>query len=187
MASFCRSCLLFLVYALVPLLAILAYFHIQCTKEKELKQQNKLNNVFDPDSTDVKDYCMSFPRIGLDKETYVGVSYMLMQWAPCAFVKIVNFLFGSKTMEELAKEAEQSDDFSKHNVTFIDARKSPPGTFFETGFTLIELDEEPLTTDWRSNPQYSEDAEVKLFQKQMEPYVRNLYPDANNAGITFHL
>ena len=63
------------------------------------------------------------------------------------------------------------------NVTFLDARKKSPGNFHETGFTLIELDEEPITKDWRTSGTYYPEADVKNFHKQMEPHLRKLYPE----------
>lgn len=59
-----------------------------------------------------------------------------------------------------------------HNVTIHDARQSP-GTFHETGFTLIKLDQEPETKDWRYS---SED--IHLFHHLMTPYLQDLYPQA---------
>ena len=183
MASCCRTCFVFCGYALVPLIAILLYFHIQCTKEKELEDQNKFNDVFDPDSTDVKDYCLQFPRVGLEFGSTIGIDYILQSFLPCAVVKLVSFLSGATPLDKL--HTDEENDYTKNNITFIDARKNPPGKFAETGFTLIELDEEPLTTDWRT--QNSKDAEIKLFHKQMEPHIRNLYPDAKRILWTFNV
>ena len=64
------------------------------------------------------------------------------------------------------------------NITIHDARKRPPGTFHESGFTLIELDKEPVTQDWRTNSKQKEDADILKFFEQMEPHVKKLYPDA---------
>jgi len=62
---------------------------------------------------------------------------------------------------------------NNENVTIdiLDARKHKPGPFSKTGFTLVELDKEAETKNWRAN---SED--IHLFHQQMEPYLKKLYP-----------
>ena len=55
--------------------------------------------------------------------------------------------------------------------TIFDARKVSPGSFAETGFTLIKLDKEPETKNWRI---WSQD--LDLFREQMNPYLKELYP-----------
>ena len=72
-------------------------------------------------------------------------------------------------------------------LTILDARKVSPGSFSETGFTLIKLDkvelwtgiqsisnissQEPETKNWRL---WSKD--LHLFREQMNPYLKKLYP-----------
>ena len=56
-------------------------------------------------------------------------------------------------------------------VNILDARKHQPGSFSETGFTLIKLEEEPRTRNWRPGSQ-----DIHLFREQMEPHLRRLYP-----------
>ena len=74
-----------------------------------------------------------------------------------------------------------------HNVTFHDARKTPAGSFKESGFTLITLDSEPLTTDWRTNTMVDEGADVTKFFSQMEPHIKDLYPEARRLVWTFNV
>merc|ERR1711983_382748 len=59
-----------------------------------------------------------------------------------------------------------------HTVTILDARKHNPGTFSETGFTLVKLDEEPGTKNWRHGSQ-----DIHLFQEMMNPHLMKLYPE----------
>ena len=65
----------------------------------------------------------------------------------------------------------------------MDARKLSPGSFHDTGFTLIQLEEEPDVTDWRTNGFLDPNADVKKFHKQMEPHLMKLYPDTKRQTI----
>ena len=184
MASRCRSCLRFSSYALIPLIASLAYFYIQCIEEKKLMDElNKFNEKFDPDITDITDYTLKFCPLGAKVEMHLGLQYMLMQSFPCPLVRLIMFLSRSKSFAEMAKE----DDNEPHNVTFFDARKNSPGDFHESGFTLVELEEEPVTKDWRSNSQNSKDPDINKFQKQMEPHIQKMYPGAKRILWTFNV
>ena len=58
-----------------------------------------------------------------------------------------------------------------HTLKIQDARKNSPGVFTHTGFTLVKLDKEPDTKNWRFS---SED--IHLFHQQMNPFLRELYP-----------
>ena len=176
MSRCCGSCLRVCGYLLVPLIAILAYFHLECIKEKELLEKTKFNEQYDPDMTDVTDYNMTFCRPGVDQGMSIGIEYMLFQSFPCAIIRLISKVSGSdlndpaKTDNPLQKEL--------HQMTFVDARKNNPGSFHETGFTLIQLDQQPLTKDWRSNKYLAKEYDIDLFQDQMEPYIKQLYPDA---------
>ena len=44
----------------------------------------------------------------------------------------------------------ETQKYEQKNVTFLDARKNNPGDFHETGFTLIQLDNELDIKDWRT-------------------------------------
>ena len=58
-----------------------------------------------------------------------------------------------------------------HNLTIHDARKNNPGNFTSTGFTLVTLNKKPETINWRYSSQ-----DVYLFHEQMNPVLRELYP-----------
>jgi len=61
-------------------------------------------------------------------------------------------------------------------VKILDARKHEPGPFSDTGFTLIQLDKEPQTKNWRPGSQ-----DIHLFREQMEPYLMKLYPQTKGV------
>ena len=52
------------------------------------------------------------------------------------------------------------------NLSIHDARKQTFGDFYDSGFTLIKLEEEPITTDWRTPDMDSEDGDIKKFHNQ---------------------
>ena len=55
------------------------------------------------------------------------------------------------------------------------------GDFKKTGFTLIELKNEPLTKDWRINVN-DKKSDMKSFTDAVEDHIRKkLYPDAKEA------
>ena len=72
-------------------------------------------------------------------------------------------------------------------MTIFDARRESPGGFHETGFTLVTLDEEPVTTDWRTEHKRNKDADIKKFHQQMEPYILDLYPSAKKLLWTYNV
>ena len=52
------------------------------------------------------------------------------------------------------------------------------GDFLKTGFTIIELKDEPLTKDWRTNVN-DKKSDMKSFTDAVEDHIRKkLYPDA---------
>ena len=53
----------------------------------------------------------------------------------------------------------------RYNVTIKDARKTNPGNFYESGFTLVELQEEPITKDWRTPHLMDQNADILNFHK----------------------
>ena len=79
----------------------------------------------------------------------IGLSFAVVQSCPCAIVKFISWATGDKAL--------LSDQWAGETVKvpILNARKHKPGTFQETGFTLIELDQEPVTKDWRTNPAVS--------------------------------
>ena len=96
-----------------------------------------------------------------------GLEYILDQIAPCALTKLI-FHLGRK---DYGKPDET------YNVTIHDARKTQFGGFHETGFTLIEVEDNIETTDWRTNGVTNMDADIKKFHHQMEPHLMALYPE----------
>lgn len=185
MRSCCSSCFRIIGYALVPLIAMVAYFHIQCIKEQESADQTRFNEQYYPDKTDVTGYGLNFCNVGETVEANIGINYILIQSAPCALVKFVNFVTGSEDWNKIG--GKDSPKVKEEKVDFIDARKNPPGSFHETGFTLIQLDEEPLTKDWRCNPNHCSEYDIDKFHNQMEPHIRSLYPDVKRIKWTFNV
>ena len=114
-----------------------------------------------------------------------GINYILIQSAPCALCKLVNFVTGSQDWNKIGDN--DSRKLKEEKVDFIDARKKPPGSFHETGFTLIQLDEEPLTKDWRCNPKHCNEYDIDKFHNQMEPHIRKLYPDVKRMRWTYNV
>ena len=66
-----------------------------------------------------------------------GPEYILTQFCPCAIIKMItkvrHTINGHGDFDQIKTHQE--------SVTILDARKHKPGTFSETGFTLVELDE----------------------------------------------
>ena len=60
------------------------------------------------------------------------------------------------------------------------------GDFHETGFTLITLENEPVTKDWRTNLRYG-NPDIKYFMEEMEPHIKNLYPNAKKIMWTHNV
>ena len=65
---------------------------------------------------------------------------------PCAIEKFWKFL----------QNPLEPKKYEEKFVTFLDARKNNPGDFHETGFTLVELDNELDIKDWRTPVQEGE-------------------------------
>merc|ERR1712098_117123 len=97
------------------------------------------------------------------------MGYALMQSTPCCIVKFITWM--GTLLQGGTKEEEHKLKTDMINITIMDARKHKPGSFKETGFTLITLDKEPETKNWRYG---SED--VHIFQKEMEKYLIEMYP-----------
>ena len=157
----------------------MAYFHIECINErKEAAEKAATSRVFRPDVTQVKDSTMPFCS-GDSMDLYIGISYILNSWAPCAVVKLAAFL------DPVTVSNADTTEF--HNVTIHDARKERIGSFHETGFTLVELDAEPLTTDWRTSVMMDKNADILKFHKLMEPHIKRLYPDTKRMKWTYNV
>jgi len=164
----CRAFLKILLYSTVAFGAVLVYFHVECQKEEEEKSRTKFNDEYLPDKTNCE-AVLPFTKTEIDLfELYIGPEFILQAITPCAFIKLMIFirhqLYGNN-MEIF------DDKTESRTVSILDARKHNPGSFEQTGFTLIQLDEEPKTTNWRPG---SED--ISLFQKQLEPHLMKMYP-----------
>jgi len=181
--GFCGRCLQVSGYTTVVLVAVLLYFHLECQKEKEENMKNKTNPQFLPKETNCfvpLDYVMK----GKDIQLKIGMEYILVQSAPCAVNKVVTYL---GTILGASNTDTFNTDSEKHNVTILDARTADPGDFHETGFTLITLDKEPVTTDWRTNFYSSDSPDILHFHEQMEPYIRELYPQTKKILWTYNV
>ena len=115
---------------------------------------------------------------------FSGMQYFLIQSFPCSVTKLVIYVNNFIDNDKL-KVAQQ--DYEKHNVTIVDARKVSPGHFHETGFTLITLDKKPITIDWRSSYPFSEDPDIRHFHEQMDPYIKKLYPETKKVLWTYNI
>ena len=123
--------------------APLAYFQMVCNQEKEHAGKPKqFNTVFDPDKTDAVDVPMMFACKGtkscIDLRFQKGQYELSNSSMPCAMEKFWKFVQNPTKIHEEKK------------ITFLDARKNVPGDFHDTGFTLVQLENEPETKDWRT-------------------------------------
>ena len=135
---------------------------------------------------------------------------MLLQWLPCSLTKLGSFISRACGNNHLVKmrftsshdtnprsylgigstEYAAIGTFStaseNQTLTILDARKVSPGSFSETGFTLIKLDKVGLWTDIQSISNISsQEPETKnwriwskdlhLFREQMNPYLKKKY------------
>ena len=77
-------------------------------------------------------------------------------------------IFGGISAFDSKNNAENLKKFSnleQHNVTINDGRKVKPDEFHKSGFTLIQLEEEPVTKDWRTAPFRDENADIVNFYR----------------------
>merc|ERR1711971_1342046 len=167
--GWCYSLLKVILYTSATLGVLLTYFHIECQREKEAKDADKFNEIYLPDQTDIETE-LPFIKKGTKKsEISMGPEFILTPCTPCAIVKMItevrHIIYGHADTDplELLKE--------NHTVTILDARKHKPGTFSETGFTIVTLDEEPGTKNWRYGSK-----DIHLFQEMMNPHLMKLYP-----------
>ena len=119
-----------------------------------------MNSVFDPGATEVVTP-LAYCKLGKDVEMQIGMDYLLLSFTPCPILKVLGFL-GLTT--DQSSFAELSPDV--HNVTILDARKQNLGGFHETGFTLIQLEKEPETKDWRKHRQPKDQGEGRVCRHQ---------------------
>ena len=102
---------------------------------------------------------------------------MLIQWIPRSLTKLISLISGS-LVERVAVALKGEEK----TINILDARKHSPGSFSETGFTLIKLEEEPQTRNWRPGSK-----DIHLFQEQMETHLRKLYPQTKRIEWLSHL
>jgi len=155
-------------YAAAPLAAVLTYFQIMGKKEQEEAIRNKFNDEYHPEITDCKAK-LHFPKADVKEKTLkTGLEFLLIQSAPVCVTKLFTFLgqiIGISNLKDFAKDTEEVE------FEVLDARNHKPGTFEETGFTLITLEKEPLTQNWAYGSN-----DVHLFKSEIEPYLKKLYP-----------
>ena len=96
--GFCWSCVRISSYVLVAFLAVLFFFHLECTKEKEEAKLEKksIKTEFRPDETDVNDYQMKFTPAGAVMEVHFNLLVTLM---PCPVKKFFLFACGKDRTE----------------------------------------------------------------------------------------
>jgi len=170
-------------FVLIPLIASLVYFHLECLEEEKNQVKPQFNEKFDLQATDIT-VQLNFNIKGQKHEIYLGLAFMCSQWMNCAVMKLLVFLTGAKSNFDQIKSEPK-------NVTILDARKHQLGKFHETGFTLIELDQESEVKDWRTNGGLNADEnaeiDVKKFHKQFEPYLKKLYPKVKRIVWTHNV
>ena len=157
-------------YFIVVLIAILAYFHMECEREKSEKAAKSRFDNFNAQKTNCEvEY--TFAKKGTEYPKFiVGYIYFIIPAAPCAVKKLHDFFFGKSVFDpdfsyktDGAKSLGIETD--TRNITIFDARKQNPGDFHKTGFTLVKLDEEPVTQDWRTSHFTNESADITNFHR----------------------
>jgi len=180
--TFCGSFLRLCGYSLVVLFAVLVYFHLECQKENNEKAVN--DNIdkegFNPDITDIE-VQLKYCPYGATNDMLIGWEFLLIQFAPCCLTKLHMFISGQSKMYS------DMESQPSHNVTIHDARKNNPGSFHESGFTLVELEKEPVTQDWRTSVLQDPHADIINFHKQMEPHIMKLYPETKRILWTYNV
>lgn len=153
----------------VGVLAILAYFAFDCySGRSHAVPECPFNDHFDREATDLHNIPIPFTTKGQVSHGHLGLDFLGMQSEWCVLSKIV-YLISAKTTHKTNPKMQ--------NVSFWDARKHKPGTFHETGFTLLKLEKMPETTDWDTSGLHDPvNADVVKFHKQMDPHIRKLYP-----------
>ena len=93
--GFCGALFRTSAYILVAVIAVLAYFHLECQKEKEAEggETNRFD-PFDPEQTDARDVTLNFYQKGDPADNHIGLAYILKPFAPCAVVKLVTLIEG---------------------------------------------------------------------------------------------
>ena len=76
-------------------------------------------------------------------------------------------VFDAKNDAQHAENMKKSSDLEQHNVTINDGRKVKPDEFHKSGFTLIQLEEEPITKDWRTAQFQDKNADIVKFYRYL--------------------
>ena len=145
----CGTCFRYSIYILGAVIAILAYFHLECVREKESEdfaKEHKQSCDFNPELTNVET-TLNFTVKSDNYEIFIGPEYVLKTFAPCAVVKLISYAY--YTIHKVTSgKPDNNGETNRQKVMIHDARKTLFGDFHETGFTLIKLQEEITTKDW---------------------------------------
>ena len=144
---------------LVAILAVLAYFVFDCYGRNHAQEECPFNDHFDREATDLHNIPIPFTTKGQVSHGHLGLDFLGMQTEWCVLSKIV-YLISAKTTHKTNPQM--------RNISFWDARKHKPGSFHETGFTLLKLEKMPETTDWETSGLHDPvNADVVKFHRQM--------------------
>jgi len=115
---------------------------------------------------DYRGFLFAPPTTDYYTEEHLGYFFVFFQFMPRWFIHVANlaryrFLDGE-------------------NVTIYDAR-GKDFSFHETGFTLYKMPRPSSTTNWRSA------TDIKQFQAEMEPFLREQVPGAKRFEWTYNL
>lgn len=165
---------------------MMAYYYLECQREKGLEEEaQKFNAVFDADQTNAEVTWGFLPK-GCTASGNYGFDFIYKQHMPCPLIKFFAFLGLG-----LGVYPDDIPESVNHTVTIYDARKHAPGDFDKTGFTLIRLDREAETKDWRMQggigKRNGTDPDVEKFHHQMEPYLTKLYPHVKKIVWTHNI
>ena len=145
----------YLLYVTIPLAAVLVFFHLECSIEKEWAFENKFNDEYNPAVTECSSalYFINGDLLTIK----FGPEWFLVQWIPCSVSKLVGFISMrlGKTRLQFLSISHQNDynyilgiasdyrdlNMKMENITIMDARKQKLGPFEETGFSIISLKE----------------------------------------------
>ena len=115
--SCCRALCRYFGYISVVIIAIIAYFYIECQKEQALEEEaQKFHPVFDPEKTDAEITWPFLPR-GCTVSANLGFDFIFKQHMPCPLIKFFAYLgVGRGVYPDNLPESEN------HTVTIHDAR-----------------------------------------------------------------
>ena len=104
----CGKITKYLLFVTIPLAAVLVFFHLECSKEKEEAFRNKFNDVYNPEATDCSAALHFFNgdllTLNIGFQNYIlyfaslisilikGPEFFLVQWIPCSVSKLIEFI-----------------------------------------------------------------------------------------------